>query len=217
MIELMGIKKGAIFDLDGTLLDSMGIWEEIDRKFLKKRGLDVPQDYLDIITPMGFLEAAEYTVKRFGFLDKPEALVEEWFAMAVYSYGHEIGLKPYAAQYLRSLKENGIKIAAATSSDNVLFLPALENNRIDQYFDCYVTTKEVERGKGFPDIYIEAADRLGLLPKDCVVFEDIYAGIAGAKAGGFYTVAVEERYSLADREKIKAEAERYIVDFSELL
>ena len=82
--------KGAIFDLDGTLLDSMWVWDDIDVAFLKKRGLEVPPDYQEAITPLGFLEAARYTIRRFGFPETPEELIQEWHQMAVDAYTYEV-------------------------------------------------------------------------------------------------------------------------------
>ena len=114
--------KGAIFDLDGTLLDSMRVWDDIDVAFLKKRGLEVPPDYQEAITPLGFLEAARYTIRRFGFPETPEELIQEWHQMAVDAYTYEVELKDGAAEYLRYLKEKGIRMAVATSSSPELYL-----------------------------------------------------------------------------------------------
>lgn len=209
--------KGAIFDLDGTLLDSMGVWREIDCQFLGKRGIEVPQDYLEAITPLGFSAAAAYTIQRFQFSDTPEMLIREWKEMASYAYSHTVGLKPGVKAYLEKLKKQGVKIASATSSDENLFIPCLKHNGIDRYFDAYVTVKEVERGKGFPDIYELAAERLSLRPEECAVYEDILAGIEGAWMGGFYSVAVLDKNSEFLWERMKEKADRFIVDFRELL
>lgn len=83
---------------------------------LKKRGLEVPPDYQEAITPLGFLEAARYTIRRFGFPETPEELIQEWHQMAVDAYTYEVELKDGAAEYLRYLKEKGIRMAVATSS-----------------------------------------------------------------------------------------------------
>ncbi|MGI6011606.1 MAG: HAD family hydrolase [Ruminococcus sp.] len=208
---------GAIFDLDGTLLDSMWVWEQIDIDFLEKRGIALPEDYLKKITPMGFEAAARYTIQRFGLLEEPKDLIKEWYGMAEEYYRNRVGLKPHAAQYLEYLKENGVKMAAATSSDPQLFEPALVHNKIREYFSSVVTVRDVSRGKGFPDIYLYAAGRLGENPCRCAVFEDIPEGIRGAGDGGFLTVGVYDSYSGHEKEEMIRLADYYIYDYKELL
>ena len=110
--------KAIFFDLDGTLLDSMWVWDDIDVAFLKKRGLEVPPDYQEAITPLGFLEAARYTIRRFGFPETPEELIQEWHQMAVDAYTYEVELKDGAAAYLRYLKEKGIRLVAEDTGLN---------------------------------------------------------------------------------------------------
>ena len=110
--------KAIFFDLDGTLLDSMRVWDDIDVAFLKKRGLEVPPDYQEAITPLGFLEAARYTIRRFGFPETPEELIQEWHQMAVDAYTYEVELKDGAAEYLRYLKEKGIRLVAEDTGLN---------------------------------------------------------------------------------------------------
>ena len=107
--------KGAIFDLDGTLLDSMGVWHQIDVDFLAKRGFAVPEDYQKAITPMGAYQAAVYTIERFALNEKPEDLVQEWLDMAYEAYSQRLLLKPYAYEYVSKLYEDGRKLAIATS------------------------------------------------------------------------------------------------------
>lgn len=209
--------KGAIFDLDGTLLDSMWIWEQIDIEFLSKRGLDVAEDYLAAITPMHFYQAAEYTISRFGLPETADEIVAEWSDMALDAYRHRIGLKPYAKEYLLFLKEQGVKLSVATASSDFIYMPALERNGIYDLFDAFTSSSEAARGKGFPDVYELAAEKIGLTAKDCAVFEDIYAGVKGAKLGGFYTIGVEDKYAAHEREQIKKEADLYIKDYEELL
>ena len=107
--------KGAIFDLDGTLLDSMGVWDQVDIDFLSKRGIDVPDDYMTKVAAMQFRQIAEYTIARFDLSDTPEELMDEWDHMARVMYSTVVEAKPYAREYLAQLKGSGAKLAVATS------------------------------------------------------------------------------------------------------
>jgi len=209
--------KGAIFDLDGTLLDSMGIWADIDKRFLAKRGIAMPDDYVEKVTPMNYQQASEYTIQRFQLLEEQEDIIREWVQMSVDAYRFEIKLKPFVKEYLTILKHMGVKLAVATAQTPELFESTLKNNGIFELFDAFTNLSEVHCGKGFPDIYLLAAQRLNLAPQDCMVFEDIYAGICGAKAGNFHTCGVYDSYSDYEKDKIEDSAEIYIHNFSELL
>lgn len=209
--------RGAIFDLDGTLLDSMWVWEMVDREFLGKRNLEVPQDYVEAIAPLGFDRAAEYTIRRFSLSETAEEIMSEWYRTAEDAYRHRVGLKEGAKEYLEYLKRRKVPIAAATSSEEILFLPALERNGILGFFDAVVTVREVARGKGFPDIYEEAAGRIGRRPDECVVFEDILPGIRGAADGGFSTAAVYEPRCTDDPKTLRRSADYYIHSYRSFL
>lgn len=210
-------RRGAIFDLDGTLLDSMGVWRQIDVDFLGKRGFCVPEDYLVAITSKSFDAAAEYTIERFELKERKEDIIDEWFAMAIEEYTSHVKLKPFVTEYLERLRSEGIKIAAATSSDRRLFEPCLVHNDIYQYFDAITVTDEVKRGKGFPDVYQNAAAKLNLKAGECVVYEDILKGVEGAKMDDFYVVGVEDIHSAYEKEDIRRMADRYITSFQELM
>ena len=209
--------KGAIFDLDGTLLDSMGVWDQVDIDFLKKRNLPMPDDYKQKIAAMGFPEAARYTIERFGFSETPEMLLQEWREMAREAYALHVDLKPGAKDYLEKLKSQGIPIAAATSGDRELFIPCLKHDDIYEYFDAIVTVSEVKRGKGFPDIYERAAELIGVAPAECMVFEDLTAGVKGALDGGFQAMGILDDSSKKEWESIRKMATCTIRDFRELL
>lgn len=206
----------AIFDLDGTVLDSMGVWRQIDYDFLGKRGIEVPDDYLKEISALGFEAAARYTIDRFGFTESPQEIIDEWYAMAIDAYTNDVKLKPGAGKYIKHLHEMGIKLAVATASDEALYKPALIRNGIYDCFDVFVTVRDVERPKGFPDIYEKAADLLGVPVNECIVFEDVLKGVQGAKLGDFKVVAMRDEHSEYDAEAIREAADRYIQNFDEM-
>lgn len=209
--------EGAVFDLDGTLLDSSWVWEKVDEKFLGDRGFQVPDDYVDEISPLGAERAAVYTIERFGLNEDKDDIVREWIEMAKKEYATEVVCKPYAKEFLEELHKLNIKMAVATSSDRELFMKTLEREGILKYFQKIVTVDEVERGKGYPDIYEEAARRIKVNPHKCLVFEDILAGVTGASLGEFNIVAVFDEKSKHNWEKIKSISKYSINDYKELL
>ena len=209
--------EGAVFDLDGTLLDSSWVWEDVDEKFLGDRGFQVPDDYVDEISPLGAERAAVYTIERFGLNEDKDDIVREWIEMAKKEYATEVVCKPYAKEFLEELHKLNIKMAVATSSDRELFMKTLEREGILKYFQKIVTVDEVERGKGYPDIYEEAARRIKVNPHKCLVFEDILAGVTGASLGEFNVVAVFDEKSKHNWEKIKSISKYSINDYKELL
>ena len=209
--------EGAVFDLDGTLLDSSWVWEKVDEKFLGDRGFQVPDDYVDEISPLGAERAAVYTIERFGLNEDKDDIVREWIEMAKKEYATEVVCKPYAKEFLEELHKHNIKMAVATSSDRELFMKTLEREGILKYFQKIVTVDEVERGKGYPDIYEEAARRIKVNPHKCLVFEDILAGVTGASLGEFNVVAVFDEKSKHNWEKIKSISKYSINDYKELL
>lgn len=209
--------KGAIFDLDGTIIDSMGIWEKIDIKFFEEINISMPSDYIKIINNMSFEESAIYTIKRFNLKESKENLIERWNQMAMFEYAHNIKLKPNVRTYLEKLKENNIKIGLATASPQELYESVLKNNKIYDYFDAFTTLQEVKKDKNYPDIYLLTSEKLGICPEECAVFEDILIGINTCKKANFKTVGVYDKYAVNDLEKIKNSCNRFIYDFKELL
>ena len=171
--------KAAIFDMDGTILDSMGIWAKIDIDFLNARGLEVPDDYMEKVGPMSYQEMAEYTIQRFHLDEKPESLIQEWDDRAVAAYSGEVRLKDGAMEYLLSLKEKGVKLALATASGPPLFGPALKNNGVYHLFDA-ISHVGMRQRQGFP-IFTFCRQKGWGSSEDCAVFEDILDGIQGLK------------------------------------
>lgn len=208
----------AVFDLDGTLFDSMWFWSGLDAAFLKKRGIDeVPNDYLLAIAHLGALETAIYTKERFGLADSPEELMEEWHDEAVRFYTNDVQLKDGALAYLNMLRARGIKLGVATASSPELYMPALRRLGIAELFSAFADVNECARKKGFPDVYELACSRMGAAKEDTVVFEDICIAVCGAKDGGFRTVGVYDSASECDREKIIARADAFITNFADLI
>jgi len=205
--------KAYIFDLDGTLMDSMGVWLDIDIKFLKKRGLAVPDDYFDKISSMGFSQIAAYTIERFCLQDTVDGLLREWSEMAAYAYGRTVQMKPHAKEYLSALRECGTKLAIATSAIPELCELALRSHGIRDWFDVICNSNEVGCGKSQPDVFLLAAQRLGVDPCECVVFEDILDAVKIAKSVGMTVCGVYDKASESDWDAIRGMADYAILDF----
>ena len=216
-MRILSDLDGFIFDLDGTLLDSLWVWHEVDCTFLMRRGLPVTPDYAQAIAHVGFFDAARYTINRFHLNETPEQLTTEWYALARTAYRDRVELKPYAETFLRQLYAQGKHLAAATSSELDLIMPCLERLGIVNLFENITTISEVKHDKSEPDIYLLAAERLGLSPSQCAVFEDILCGIQSAKKAGFLTVAVEEAASASEQQQIFQTCDYYIRSYTELL
>ncbi len=184
----MAYVKGAIFDLDGTLLDTERLWEDIDREFFRRRGLAMPPDYIADVNTMSFSKAAEYTIERFSLPDSVESLMQEWNDMSRYEYSHSVRLYPGCREYLERLKAEGAGIAAATDLDRGIAVSALRSNGVLDLFDAIVTTGEAGADKRSAKVFIEAAAALDLDRYGCVVYEDLESALEVAKDAGFQVI-----------------------------
>ena len=208
----------AIFDLDGTLINSTGVWNKVDEDFFNRRNVIMPPEFPQVIKTHTLMSGAVYIKDRLSLPESPEDIVKEWHDAAVFAYHNEVRIKPYVRELLELLKqEYGYKIGLATSNTHELYDQCLINNGIYDYFDSFTQSDEVERLKGFPDIYEKSAERMGVPKEECIVFEDVYQAVKGARMGNFFTVAVEDSASADDREEIIKIADVYIKSFRELV
>ncbi len=183
--------RAAIFDLDGTLFDSVGLWHEIDDIFLSKRGLVPTAEYRRAIAAIGFRATAEFTVEYYKLDDTPETLMNEWTELAREAYATTVKTFDGVREYLTACAAAGIKIAAVTSLHSEFARACLKNNGISEYFSHIFTTDEIGFKKSSPLIYEHASRVLGISPRDCVAYDDVPIAVKAAKAAGMTTVAVE--------------------------
>ncbi|MFA9396650.1 MAG: HAD family hydrolase [Clostridiaceae bacterium] len=209
--------EAAIFDMDGTLIDSMGIWCKLDHAYLNKRNISIPKDLKKNIEHLSFINTAKYFKKTFNLSESVEDIVDEWNEMAFCEYANNIKLKENVDKYLKYLVKNNIKIGLATSNNPLLTEAVLKKNKIYDYFQCIATTDEVGKPKNCPDIYLLAAKRLNVDPSKCLVFEDILAGVMGAKKAGMKVIGVYDDYSLDDHIEMTKNADLFITEYKELL
>ena len=210
-------KKAMLFDLDGTLVDSMWMWEAIDIEFLGAYGYECPDDIQRAIEGMSFSETAVYFKERFDLPLSLDEIKAVWTRMSIDKYRHEVLLKPGVLEFLKYCKENGIRTGIGTSNGSEIVDAVLTSLNVKEYFDAVVTACEVAHGKPEPDIYLEVAKRLGVQPENCLVFEDIPAGIMAGKAAGMPVIAVEDDFSADLMDEKRELADAVISDYRELL
>ncbi len=206
---------GAIFDLDGTVLDSLGVWHHVNERFFAARGLAIPEDYTRTIAGMSFSETAAYTVDLCGTGESLEAVEAEWLAMAADEYACDVQPVPGAREFLRRLKRAGVRLAAATANRLPLIEPALERLGLIELFDAILTTGDLgDKNKSDGALFRLAADRLGIAPEACVVFEDTLEGIRGARAAGMGAYAIKSIACAHALDAIGALADGVLSDFT---
>lgn len=207
--------RAALFDLDGTLLDSMGMWAEIDARSLGARGIHpVPPDYQQAVAAMRIDEAAIYTITRFGLSDSPESLRAEWLDMARREYESSICLKPHALSLLKALRARGILIGTVSTLTRDQFEPPLRRGGAYELFDAFTSASEAPRGKAYPDAYLIAAGRLGVSPDECIMYDDMPEALGGARAAGMFTVGVSDPHARVTRQELCLAAHRCIDDLA---
>ncbi len=205
--------QAVIFDLDGTLVDSMWIWKDIDIEYLQKYNYKMPQNLQREIEGMSTTEVAIYFKEKFLIEDEIEVIQAEWLNMAHDYYATRIGLKKGARELLAYLKKCDIKIGIGTSNFRDLAELSLAKNGIADYFTSLRTACEFERGKPFPDVFLGVANDLDVAPQNCLVFEDTSAGIIAAKRAGMDVIAIADDLSKPYEAELRAEALYYLDDF----
>ncbi len=208
--------KAVIFDLDGSMVDSMWMWRMIDIDYLGRFNIELPEDLQSCIEGMSFGETAAYFKKRFQIPDDIEKIKADWNQMAWDKYTYEVPLKEGVLDFLEYCKGQGIKMGIATSNSRKLVENIISVHNLERYFTCIMTGCDVEKGKPSPDIYLAVAKELSVEPKDCLVFEDIIPGIMAGKAAGMQVCAVYDEYSRHQDEDKRRLADYYTYHFREL-
>ncbi|MCF7858424.1 MAG: HAD family phosphatase [Candidatus Cloacimonetes bacterium] len=210
--------KAVIFDLDGTLIDSMGIWLKVDIEYLRKRNILIPDDlFQDVPEGNSFNEICQYFKDKFNLPDTIEEIGSEWTEMVAHHYKTEIPLKPGAQKLIDFLKINKVKMGIGTSNSKYLAETVLEANEVLQYFDTIAAGCVEIKGKPYPDIFLQAAAELDVAPHQCLVIEDTLHGIRAAHNGGIDAFAIFDDNKTHDITALKNEAEFYAENFEEIL
>ncbi len=209
--------KGAIFDVDGTILNSMDAWQNVILLFLKQYNINFSNEEFNEFKTMTLDESLPLLKSNFNIKESFDEILAFLTDNLKIEYEKNITAKAGACKYLKKLHDSGVKIALATSGIKESCKAAFTRLGIWQYIDAYAFSSEVGVNKSNPDVYLLAAKRLGLSPSDCIVYEDIEKGIIGAKKGGFKTCAVFDSSNAMEFEALKDLADDFIVDFTELL
>lgn len=206
-----------IFDMDGTLVDSMWMWRSIDIEYLGSFGIEMPENLQKAIEGMSFSETAVYFKQHFKLKDSLDQIKSDWNRMAWEKYRTQVPLKDGVRELLEYLQANNIPTGIATSNSRELTELILETHGLKGYFATVRTSCEVAKGKPSPDIYLLAAKDLGVEPSRCLVFEDILQGIMAGKNAGMKVCAVYDEHSQKDtKEKIRL-ADYYVNSMREVL
>ncbi|HWT76445.1 MAG TPA: HAD family phosphatase [Mobilitalea sp.] len=206
-----------IFDLDGTLVDSMWMWESIDIEYLQRFGIDLPEDLQRMVEGMSFSETALYFKERFDLPDGVEQIKDDWNQMAWDKYLNEVPLKEGVKELLHYLKETNIPAGIATSNSKELVELVVERHGMKDYFTSIRTSCEVAKGKPSPDIYLLVAKDLGVEPSRCLVFEDVLHGVMAGKNANMKVCAVYDKYSERDQEDKIRMADYYVDSIRQVL
>ena len=206
-----------IFDLDGTLVDSMWVWEKVDETFLGQLGIEVPSDMDKDLEGKSFTETATYFKQRFNLQMSIDEIKRSWNKMGWEFYTNQVSLKTGVKEVLQMLSEQGIKMGIATSNSIELVSAVLKALDIEKYFTQIRTSCEVGRGKPFPDIYLKVAKDLKVDPSRCLVFEDIPNGVRAAKNAGMTAWCIRDRQKEELWHETKQLSDHYIMDYHEAI
>lgn len=207
-------KRYAIFDMDGTLVDSMAIWGRLGREYLTRRGIvSNIDDVLARTRPMTMAESAALFVAEFQLLERPEEVAAEMNAIMAEHYRRDVPLKAGVLEYLSRLRRAGVRMCVASATAPELMESCLLRLGAARYFDFLLSCEEVGAGKNRPDVFWKAAERLDAPPRGIAVYEDSLFAAKTAAAAGFYTVAVYDDSGKEDWDELTALADESILDW----
>lgn len=196
--------KGAIFDMDGTLTDSMVRWSEIYAVLSGYLDIEFPREFMMKVNHIPMRERVKEIKDEFSLDFDVDGVYTYWLDKTKKYYENVFKIKPYMLETLKVLSSYGVKCGIATASDSRLAEAFIESNGLEKYMSSVTGLGEVTRPKSFPDVYLKAAEKLGVQPYECIVFEDALTAVKAAKKGGFYVCGVQDNCSANDEENIKS-------------
>lgn len=202
--------KGAIFDLDGTLLDSMWIWHEVDDTYLRSKGKVPEKDLSRKLSKKGMMESVFYFQQQYDIQEPADQMASDLWGLAEYAYRYKAKLKPNVYNFVKELNHRGIQCVVATASDKNFTKAALERCGVANCFENIITCDEIGKGKIAPDVFFAAQKCLNLKQDEVIIFEDALHAIQTAKSAGFTVAAVYDLSAEHDMEQIKKTADIYL-------
>lgn len=208
--------SGAVFDMDGTLTDSMPLWQNTGERFLAARGLALPDGALEDLKPLSMIQTARYLRERFSLPDTEQAIMDELNSLVEKGYYETAPVKRDILPFLEKLREAGVAMCVATATDRHLAEAILRRTGLWDYFQFLLTCTEVGAGKDNPAIFERALEKLGTAKTDTIVFEDALHAVQTAKSAGFRVVAIQDDSCREDAMEIRKRADRYIHQYQEV-
>lgn len=208
--------RGAIFDVDGTLLDSMFIWDTIGETYLRSIGYQPKENLNETFKNMSLHQAARYYQTEYGVTRSIDEIMDGVNAMLERYYRFEVPLKPGVAELLERLRQNGVRLCIATATDRHLVEAALDRCGVLSCFGEIFTCNEVGHGKDEPDIFEEALRFLGTRREETLVFDDALYAVRTAKEAGFPVAAVYDSHERSQAE-VRARSDLYLEDLTQLV
>jgi len=206
-----------IFDMDGTLIDSNGIWRDVDIAFLEKRNLPYTKEYYEGVAHTIFPLAAVFTKEYCHLEESCEEIMAEWMEMAGDMYATSVTVKPGVRAYLEKCRERGERMMVLTSSVPEHCRTALTHLRLMPFFERVIFAQELGLEKRNPECFCKAAQLAGVNPKDCIMFDDSVAACRGAKGAGMQVVGVYDEFFDMTWDEMQAVCDRCIRSFEEML
>lgn len=205
-----------VFDLDGTLLDSNGIWRRIDEQFVSQRGCRLTDEYNEYVSHAIFPDAARFTRQYYHLDESEEEIMASWHRMAYRAYASELNMKPGAKEYLLRCKAAGERTLLYTSGEPSLCRAALERHGIVNCFEQLLFAQELKLEKKYSASFAALSVLLDESPENCVLYDDSPVSCASAKAAGWYVVGLHDPFFASSRDFMAELCDEYITGFEAL-
>lgn len=207
--------QALIFDFDGTLVDSMNLWDHLAADLLQKRGISAPENLDEILAPMSTQQSANYLIKKYNLGIFPDQLIQEMYQAIEEKYRTQVQIKPFVGPFLQKKYEQGYPMCVATANSVAITQSTLRRLGIYDCFSFLVTCDELGLSKQDPEFYRKTAQKLGFPPEKTLVFEDTLHSAQAAKKAGCQVAGVFDLASWKDEKEMRRICDYYLTSFGE--